>query len=634
MEQYEIMEQVGRGAFGSAILVNHKAEKKKYVLKKIRLARQTDRCRRSAHQEMSLVSRVKHPYILEYKESWVEKGCYVCIVTGHCEGGDMAELIRKAHGQFFDEQKLCKWFAQLLLAVDYLHSNHVLHRDLKCSNIFLTKDHDICLGDFGLAKMLIKEDLASSVVGTPNYMCPELLADIPYGFKSDIWSLGCCMYEMTAHRPAFKAFDMQGLITKINRSTIGPLPSNYSTSLKSLVRSMLRKNPEHRPTAAELLRHPYLEPFVTQCQMQSSFQRYMMPERQVRTNRLAQQHTTEAKMAMSIDKESASPSAKSTSSPERNSDDWQMSSDDDAVVKRPSEKISPLGTTPPPARLSSSTPLPHKFGTSRISGSPLTGQSSSAITTPSSEIRTPSEYTSHYESENDNPATNFRLSSVTTSGEMIARQADFDDVSSQDVSTCPVSRCIDQGEAVQEGSLRDNQSPDVSVNAPRLDLIPEFNLKDSNDLMRDARRLKPSDLNLRLLETQKMSFNQTRPTTTSCSYDISEDTRSLNVEGTSVHIPEEESASQGLTPIHDYVPSKPSSSSNLEGSNIKSHQQRAEALEGLLELSAQLLFQQRFEELAIVLKPFGKSKVSPRETAIWLSKSLQNMMGDDQSTTW
>jgi len=125
-----------------------------------------------------------------------------------------------------------------LLGLEYIHKAGVLHRDIKSSNLFLTRDYDIQIGDFGLATIRDGKsgDPDYSVVGTPHYMAPELLSKQRYGFPADIWSLGCIMYELTALKPAFNAFNMHGLIHKIRKGSLPPMPSQYSSQWRSLIK--------------------------------------------------------------------------------------------------------------------------------------------------------------------------------------------------------------------------------------------------------------------------------------------------------------------------------------------------------------------------------------------------------------
>ena len=103
-------------------------------------------------------------------------------------------------------------FVQITLALDFIHTRKILHRDLKSQNVFLTKDGQIKLGDFGIARVLNRTvDLAQTSIGTPLYMSPECCNNKPYSFKSDVWSLGCILYEMcTGGRHPFNARDLNG----------------------------------------------------------------------------------------------------------------------------------------------------------------------------------------------------------------------------------------------------------------------------------------------------------------------------------------------------------------------------------------------------------------------------------------
>lgn len=575
-----MLEQIGKGAFGAALLVRHKHERKKYVLKKIRLARQTDRTRRSAHQEMELISKMRNPFIVEYKDSWVEKGCYVCIIIGYCEGGDMAGAIKKANGMLFSEEKLCKWLVQLLMALDYLHLNHVLHRDVKCSNIFLTKDQDIRLGDFGLAKMLTSDDLASSVVGTPSYMCPELLADIPYGSKSDIWSLGCCIYEMTSHKAAFKAFDMQALINKINKSIVAPLPVKYTGAFRGLVKSMLRKNPELRPSASELLRHQHLQPYVLKVNLKLN-----SPKRSSLTTHWSE--TDYMKKTRFVEPVYPRPRSR----------ERRLSYGNDRTLN-PSISLGDQGSP---------------FSTKRVQDSPhylqrRMGRLSIGSTCEESPV-----------SKNISIKNPKFTSPKTTSGPKKRT-----DISKGRETVCdsrtsvkqsgPTSRraslpllkraTIEESPFKSANFLEHINSMDVSVNAPRIDKMVEF----------------PNFTPTRRASLTSGQGSSSPPCDRSimkdkCMVQACDTTSNRHNSATGSDC-SDQNATAGAS-------SRTSSDGRRRRFDTSSQKQRAEALEGLLEFSARLLQEERFEELGVLLKPFGPGKVSPRETAIWLTKSLK-----------
>lgn len=143
----------------------------------------------------------------------------------------------------------------MCLGLHYLHSFKILHRDIKTINMFLSKDNKIKIGDLGVAKLLNQtNNMAHTIVGTPYYLSPELCEEKPYNHKSDIWSLGCILYELCTFRHPFEANNQGALILKIVRGKFNSIPSHYSSELKIMVESLLQKNMARRPGLNEIFR--------------------------------------------------------------------------------------------------------------------------------------------------------------------------------------------------------------------------------------------------------------------------------------------------------------------------------------------------------------------------------------------
>nr|XP_026696688.1 serine/threonine-protein kinase Nek1-like [Ciona intestinalis] len=264
MEKYSKIKKIGEGSFGKAILVKHKESGEQFVVKEIGISKMQPKERNEARKEVLVLSKMRHPNIVQYTESFEENG-HLYIIMEYCEGGDLYALINKQRGIPFPERQVLSWFVQLCLALKHVHDRKILHRDIKTSNIFLTKSGAIKLGDFGIARVLNNTmELARTCIGTPYYLSPEICENKPYNNKSDVWALGCVVYETLTLKHAFEAGNMKNLVLKIIRGSYPPVPSRYSYDLRTLVSQLFRRNPRERPSINSILRKPLIAPLTAE----------------------------------------------------------------------------------------------------------------------------------------------------------------------------------------------------------------------------------------------------------------------------------------------------------------------------------------------------------------------------------
>lgn len=157
------------------------------------------------------------------------------------DDGDLYQKIVKHQkgNRKIDEDTIWKIFIEMVKALKALHSRNILHRDLKSANVFLQKNGAAKLGDLNVSKVA-KKGLLYTQTGTPYYASPEVWRDQPYDAKSDIWSLGCVLYEMCTLKPPFRANDMNGLYKRVLKGVYPPIDRSYSTDLVKVLQSMLR----------------------------------------------------------------------------------------------------------------------------------------------------------------------------------------------------------------------------------------------------------------------------------------------------------------------------------------------------------------------------------------------------------
>ena len=257
---YDILKQIGKGAYGIVYKVRHRADKSVYALKTIDISKLDNKALSNTLNEIRILCSISHPNVVGYKEAFLN-GSTLCVVMEYVGGGDLSEKIASCRKRNYciNEESIWKYTVQILNGLKELHGLKILHRDIKSANIFLSEDFEtVKLGDLNIAKVA-KEDFASTQIGTPYYLAPEIWMNQKYDYRCDVFSLGCVVYEMATLRVPFDASTIQELYKKVTQGNPDPISGRYSNQLSEMIRLFLIKNPANRPTVFEAMEIPVIK---------------------------------------------------------------------------------------------------------------------------------------------------------------------------------------------------------------------------------------------------------------------------------------------------------------------------------------------------------------------------------------
>ncbi|XP_015284536.1 PREDICTED: serine/threonine-protein kinase Nek5-like [Gekko japonicus] len=260
MDKYEIVKKIGEGAFGKVFLARGKEDNRQCVIKEVNLMKMLRKEKESSQKEVALLAKMKHPNIVAFYSSLQEKN-KLYIIMEYCDGGDLMQKIQQQRGVLFEEDKILDWFVQISLGLKHIHDRKILHRDVKAQNIFLSNNgKTVKLGDFGIARTLSDTmEFACTCVGTPYYLSPEICENCPYNNKTDIWSLGCVLYELCTLKHPFEGVNIHQLVLRICRGHFVPVSTKYSYDLRILISQLFKTAPRNRPSINSILKKPFLE---------------------------------------------------------------------------------------------------------------------------------------------------------------------------------------------------------------------------------------------------------------------------------------------------------------------------------------------------------------------------------------